>query len=40
MATFTIAQRAEIELEIRKSRFIGIVQPVAGREAAMQERFL
>ncbi|MRT27921.1 YigZ family protein [Herbaspirillum sp. CAH-3] len=37
MATFTIAQRAEIELEIRKSRFIGIVMPVPGREAAMQE---
>ena len=37
MATYTLAQRAEIELEIRKSRFIGIVMPVAGREAAMQE---
>ncbi|EIJ46537.1 hypothetical protein GWL_07770 [Herbaspirillum sp. GW103] len=37
MATFTIAQRAEITLEIRKSRFIGIVMPVPGREAAMQE---
>ncbi|ADJ62889.1 YigZ family protein [Herbaspirillum seropedicae] len=37
MATFTLAQRVEIELEIRKSRFIGIVMPVPGREAAMQE---
>ncbi|MCI1003761.1 YigZ family protein [Herbaspirillum sp. C7C8] len=37
MATFTIAQRAEITLDIRKSRFIGIVMPVPGREAAMQE---
>ena len=37
MATYTLAQRAEIELEIRKSRFIGIVMPVPGREAAMQE---
>lgn len=37
MPTFTIAERAEIELEIRKSRFIGIVTPVADREAAMRE---
>ncbi|MFJ3047794.1 IMPACT family protein [Herbaspirillum chlorophenolicum] len=37
MPTFTIAARAEIELDIRKSRFIGIVMPVAGREAAIQE---
>ncbi len=37
MATYTLAQRAEIELDIRKSRFIGIVMPVTGREAAMQE---
>lgn len=37
MPTYTIAARSEIELDIRKSRFIGIVMPVAGREAAMQE---
>lgn len=37
MPTFTIASRIEIELDIRKSRFIGIVMPVAGRDAAMLE---
>lgn len=37
MASFTIAARTEIELEIRKSRFIGIIVPVDGREAAMRE---
>ncbi|KAF1041496.1 MAG: IMPACT family member YigZ [Herbaspirillum frisingense] len=37
MPTFTIAARVEIELEIRKSRFIGIVMPMAGRDAARQE---
>jgi uncharacterized YigZ family protein len=37
MATFTIAARVEIELDIRKSRFIGIVMPVADREAALRE---
>ena len=37
MATFTLAARVDIELDIRKSRFIGIVMPVADRAAAMQE---
>jgi uncharacterized YigZ family protein len=37
MATFTLAARVEIELDIRKSRFIGIVMPVADRAAAMLE---
>lgn len=37
MATFTLAARVDIELDIRKSRFIGIVMPVTDRAAAMQE---
>ncbi|MCA1323336.1 IMPACT family protein [Herbaspirillum sp. alder98] len=37
MATFTLAARVDIELDIRKSRFIGIVMPVADRAAALHE---
>ncbi|VVD84206.1 IMPACT family member YigZ [Pandoraea morbifera] len=34
---YALAAPVETELEIRKSRFIGIVMPVASREAAMRE---
>jgi len=37
MPSFSLAARAEIELDIRKSRFIGIVMPVPDREAALRE---
>ncbi|GAB3627702.1 hypothetical protein PTE30175_02398 [Pandoraea terrae] len=35
--TFALAQAVEVELDIRKSRFIGIVMPIASRDAAMRE---
>lgn len=34
MATYTIAAAVQVELEIRKSRFIGVVLPVADRAEA------
>ncbi|AIU27882.1 IMPACT family protein [Pandoraea pnomenusa] len=34
---YALAAPVETELEIRKSRFIGIVMPAASREAAMRE---
>ncbi|VVE08255.1 IMPACT family member YigZ [Pandoraea pneumonica] len=34
---YALAAPVEVELDIRKSRFIGIVMPVATREAAMRE---
>ncbi|VVD68838.1 IMPACT family member YigZ [Pandoraea iniqua] len=34
---YALAAPVETELEIKKSRFIGIVMPVASREAAMRE---
>ncbi|MGC7404689.1 IMPACT family protein [Pandoraea pneumonica] len=34
---YALAAPVEIELDIRKSRFIGIVMPVTTREAAMRE---
>lgn len=37
MPTYTIAQAVEVELEIRKSRFLGLVLPVDHREAAQRE---
>jgi uncharacterized YigZ family protein len=35
--TYTITAAVEIELDIRKSRFIGLVLPVDNRDAAMRE---
>ncbi|MBB5193093.1 putative YigZ family protein [Silvimonas terrae] len=35
MPTYTLATPVSVELEIRKSRFLGSVQPVADRAAAM-----
>ncbi|EJL87918.1 hypothetical protein PMI16_02805 [Herbaspirillum sp. CF444] len=37
MPTYTLAAAVEVEAEIRKSRFIGIVMPVDSREAAQTE---
>ncbi len=37
MATYTIAAPVQIELEIRKSRFIGVVMPVADRAEAAEQ---
>ena len=37
MPTYTIATAVAIELDIRKSRFIGLILPVDHRDAAMQE---
>ncbi|WP_034293934.1 YigZ family protein [Herbaspirillum sp. RV1423] len=37
MPTYTLAAAVEIELDIRKSRFIGIVMPVDNREAALRQ---
>ncbi|MFX1674158.1 IMPACT family protein [Paraburkholderia sp. A2WS-5] len=37
MPTYTLASTVSAELEIRKSRFIGLAIPVDGREAAMAE---
>lgn len=37
MPTYTLAATVEVEAEIRKSRFIGIVMPVDSREAAQIE---
>jgi uncharacterized YigZ family protein len=36
MSTYTLAAPVQAELEIRKSRFIGLVTPVKDREAAME----
>ena len=36
MATYTIAAAVQVELEIRKSRFIGVVMPVADRAEATE----
>lgn len=36
MAVHTLAQTAHADIEIRKSRFIGIVMPVDGRDAAQR----
>ncbi|WP_050475813.1 IMPACT family protein [Herbaspirillum rhizosphaerae] len=37
MPTYTLAAAVEVEAEIRKSRFIGIVMPVDSRDAAQAE---
>ena len=37
MPTFTLRDRVSVELEIRKSRFIGLAIPVEDRQAAMTE---
>ena len=37
MPSYTIADAVEVELEIRKSRFLGLVLPVAHRDAAQRE---
>ena len=37
MPTYTLAAAVEVEAEIRKSRFIGIVMPVDSRDAAQLE---
>lgn len=37
MPTYTLATAVEIETEVRKSRFIGIVMPVDSRDAAQSE---
>ena len=37
MPIYTIAAAVEIELEIRKSRFIGLILPVDNRNAAQHE---
>lgn len=37
MPTYTLAAAVELEIEIRKSRFIGIVMPVDSRAAAQAE---
>ncbi len=36
MATYTIAAAVQVELEIRKSRFIGVIMPVADRAEAAE----
>ena len=37
MPVYTLTAAVEIELEIRKSRFIGIVMPVDNRDAALRQ---
>lgn len=37
MSTYTLSAPVEAHIEIRKSRFIGLVIPIEGREAAMQK---
>lgn len=37
MSTYTLARPVEAQLEIRKSRFIGLVMPVEDRDAAMRQ---
>lgn len=36
MATYTIAAAVQVELDIRKSRFIGVIMPVADRAEATE----
>lgn len=37
LSTYTLARPVEAQLEIRKSRFIGLVMPVEDRDASMQQ---